>query len=222
MVGKAANIRSRLKAVLPSRWFSDSAPILDALLAAHAAGWAQIHVALDYLRQQTRVTTATDSWLDMISVDLFGKRLPRRPNENDNTYRFRISEEISRERCTRLAISKAIVDLTGKKPLIFEAANCGDTGGYGSITADSVAGVGYNIAGGWGNLNLPFQVFLTVSYPKGNGIAALPGWCASAFGFFAVSSGYGAASINVSNDDICRAVLGVLPAGVTSWIRNVD
>jgi hypothetical protein len=222
MVCNAANVQWWLKSVLPSRWFSDSTPVLDALLAGLAVGWALVHTALDYLRQQTRIATATDSWLDIISGDLFGKRLPRQLSENDNTYRLRIAKEIIRERCTRLAVSEAILDLTGKLPLLFETANCSDTGGYGSFSSGFSNRVGYNISGGWGSLSLPFQVFLTVSCPESNGISALPGWCTPAFGYCEAQSGYGTASNQVTNDDICRAILGVLPVGVTAWVRNPD
>jgi hypothetical protein len=69
---------------------------------------------------------------------------------------------------------------------------------------------------------MPFQFLLTASRPVGNGIAGLPGWCASAAGYCSGSISYASLTMvdtGISDADIYRCVLDVLPIGVTAWVR---
>src|SRR5579885_1748109 len=101
MTGDQQDIVSRIKAVLPNGWFRDSTPILDGVL--NGIGWALagIYSLAGYARLQTRLATATDGFLDLISLDYFGLGLPRRPQEMDAPFRARIQAQLFLERATR-------------------------------------------------------------------------------------------------------------------------
>ena len=78
MTGDQQDMLARLRAVLPTRWFPDSAPVLDGLLSGLASGWSWVYQQLQYVKAQTRIATATDIWLDIIADDYFGSSLARR------------------------------------------------------------------------------------------------------------------------------------------------
>ena len=93
MIGDQQDICRRLRAVLPTQWFPDSTPVLDAVLSGFASGWSWIYDILQYVKAQTRIATASDVWLDMIAMDFFGGRLVRWPNQEDDVLRSRITRE---------------------------------------------------------------------------------------------------------------------------------
>ena len=220
MLGDQPDMLARLRAVLPTYWFPDSAPVLDGLLNGLAAGWAWSYQQLQYVKAQTRIATATDIWLDVIADDFFGNRLSRRPGQSDSALRGRIQRELFRERGTRGAIASVLLDLTGRAPIIFEPARPTDTGGYGGLHAGG--GVAYGSAGGWGSLVLPYQCFITAFRPVGSGIAMVGGWgCpAGAYGRGAIQyAGLEMVQGQVADRDICEAVAGVLPVAVIAWTR---
>jgi hypothetical protein len=228
MIGDKSDFIFRLKSTLPSRWFADSSPMLDTLLACLSAAWVNLYALLGYVRNQTRIATATESWLDVIANDFFGTALARRSAESDTAFRARIIQELVRERATRVAVCNALLDLTGQQPTIFEPAMSCDSGALvaGGLGAQPAGGgIGYGVAGGWGSLKLPFQFFVTAFRPTSDGVALLPGWGASAAGYCQGSTSYAgsqAALAAMADDDIRNAVLTVLPVAVTAWIRIAD
>ena len=156
---------------------------------------------------------AADDFLDRISADFFGTALPRRINEGDAAFRARILAELQRVRGTRPAIVQALVNLTGRTPAIFEPARPADTGAWNK-------GLGYGVAGGWGNLSLPAQFFVTAFRPSAAGIPAIAGWGAggwnrgvSAYATLAMVQGA------VTDPDIYGAVATTIPAGVVAWVH---
>jgi hypothetical protein len=221
MTGDQHDMVARLRAVLPTRWFPDDAPVLDCLLSGLASGWSWAYQLLQYVRAQTRIGSATDVWLDLIAHDFFGSRLTRRSDQADNAFRRLIQRELFRERGTRGAIVSVLQDLTGRTPLVFEPARPADTGGYGSL-AGKGGGVGYSAAGGWGSLLLPFQCFVTVYRPIGSGIAMVNGWGGPAGGYGRGTLEYASLDMvqgQVTDDDIYTAVANVLPAATIGWTR---
>ena len=139
--GDGADFSSRIRSVLPTGWFPVTAPgqpsltpTLDALLAGLSSTWSSLYALLTYTTAQTRIATATDVFLDMTGLDYFGTGLRRRNSEVDAGYRLRIKQELLRPRNTRAAIVSALVNLTGRAPIIFEPARATDTGGYGTTT----------------------------------------------------------------------------------------
>lgn len=181
--GDQNDMVGRLKAVLPPTWFPNTSqgqptnsPVLDGLLNGIAWGWAQSYSLLQFAKQQTRIATASGVFLDMIAADFFGLFIKRRNAELDSPFRTRIQKELFREKGTRAGLIKALTDLTGRVPGVFEPAYPLDTGGYGHNPMTAGTGLGYNVAGGYGSLLLPFQFFLTPYRPTGGGVASVAGW----------------------------------------------
>jgi hypothetical protein len=220
MIGTATDMIARLLALLPLRWFADTTPVLTPLLAGLAEGWAWLYAMLGYVRAQTRIATATDSFLDLISVDFLGGTLPRRFGEMDAGFRARIQHELLRPRATRPALVGELTNLTGRVPVVFEPARPADTGGWGK------AG-GYGAGGGYGSLMLPFQVFVTAFRPLGTGVPIVGGWGHPPGGPAAGGWGSGAmeyASLamvqsQVTDADINQAIASTVPVAVTAWTR---
>lgn len=228
--GDQQDFVARLKAVLPAGWFpADSAitqgqaPVLDAVLAGPAYGLAWIYALTAYAKDQTRIATATDVWLDMAALDYFGVGgLPRRTNEADPAYSARIRASLLTPKNTRAAVIAAVEALTGIAPAVFEPANSGDTGGYSAGTAWE--GLAYNTAGGYGSLALPFQFFITASLPVEAGAPNVAGyytgsgWSGGGYGVGAIEyvTISGAAG-QVTEAMIYATIAGTIPAGTIAW-----
>jgi hypothetical protein len=223
MNGDRTDIVQRLKAVLPSRWFGDATPVLDTLLLALAVGWEHCFQLLQFTRTQVRLATATGTWLDLIAHDFFGEALRRVDGQSDEVFRATIKRNILRPLATRRAVTRALTDLTGRPPRIFEPRNTSDTGGYGTYAANGHiigGGLGYCAGGGWGNLSMPFQFFVTALRPHGNGVANVSGW-----GFYGGGYGLGAleyadaaiVSGHLGDSEIMNEVARIAPIGVVAW-----
>jgi hypothetical protein len=211
----------RLRTALPTRWFPDNAPILTGLLSGLAAAWSWTHDMLQYVTAQTRIATATDVWLDIIAQDYFGSRLTRRAGQSDAAFRDHVRSALFRERGTREAVVLVLRDLTGRAPDVFEPGRTTDTGGYCSLNGAG-GGMAYGVAGGWGNLDLPFQCFITAYRPTGSGIAVVAGWggASGAYGQGAIE--YGSLAMvqgQITDADIYAAVADVLPVATIGWTR---
>ena len=208
MDGDNPDIVARLKAVLPTRWFPDETPVLDAVLVGLSAAWSSLYSLLAMVRSQSRIATATDTALDGASLDFFALRLRRRLQETDTAFRARITRELVRERGTRNALAGVVADLTGTTPIIFEAARTTDTGGY------NAAPLAYNTTGAWGSLDLPFQVFVTIKRQPTEGIAAIAGYgTAGPLARANLSHATG----QVTDADIYSAVASVMPTTAIAW-----
>jgi hypothetical protein len=215
------DIFQRIKKVLPGRWFGENTPVLDSVLNALAAGWLSQFDLLDYAKLQTRVRSATGSWLDLIARDYFGRRVGRRKAENDTSLRQRILRELLSDRCTREAVHDLLLDLTGKQPIIFEPANPQDTGCYGSPSSPNSGMIGYCVSGGWGSLNSPFQTFIRAFRPTTPGVAMINGWNGPGGGFGVGCNAYISAEMNssqASDADMYQEVSRISPAGAIVWM----
>lgn len=221
MTSNQGDMLARLRAVLPTHWFPDSAPVLDGLLSGLASGWSWFYQQLQYVKAQTRIVTATDVWLDIIADDFFGNRLARRTGQSDGAFRSRIQHELFRERATRGSIIGVLEDLTGRAPIVFEPARSTDTGGYASLIGVG-GGVGYGSAGGWGSLALPFQCFITAYRPVGSGIATVCGWGGPTGCYGRGTIEYASLEMvqgQVTDEDIYAAVADVMPVAAIAWTR---
>jgi len=160
-----SNIIYRLQRWLPSGWFPTIIGTrIFATLAGFSAALSNVLAQINYTKLQTRIKTATDGFLDMISWDYFGPTLPRLTNEQDNAFRIRILQNLLRARATRGAMITALTQLTGIPPRIFEPYRVQDTGVYGGPF------IGYNVAGGYSNQGIgPYQAFIT-AYPGASGV----------------------------------------------------
>lgn len=216
MTGDKNDMMQRLKLTLP-RWFSDSTPVLDAVLSGWAACWAFLYSLYAYAKLQTRILTASDGWLDVIAGDFFGTRIVRKPNQTDASFRATIIINMFRERATRDAISKVLHELTGRTPIIIEPQRPADTGAYAAPNS------GYGTAGGYGSLLLPCQAFVTAFRPAGSGIPHVAGYGISTAGYGVASQAeYASLSMiqgQVTDADIYAAVDSVKAAGTEIWTR---
>lgn len=226
--GDQQDFANRLRGLLPGSWFgtgltvvgnqeaSAQTPVLDTLMAGMAYPLAWDYVLFNYVLLQSRIKTATGVWLDRISYDFCGTRLPRLIDENDDAYRTRIIAEILRPRQTRAGISKALVDLTGQTPKIVELWNPGDTGAYGTAGCQ-----GYGHAGMYGSLQYRNQVFITAYRPSGEGIPNIGGYGNPQSGYGTSGQGEYADLSDVigavKDRDIYASVAGIVAGGITGW-----
>ncbi len=183
MSGDQTDILGRLKAGLPTGWFQAPTPILDSVLSGFAAVLAQAYSLIQFAKLQTRIATATDGFLDLISRDYLGTTLPRNSGEMDGTFRSRIQAAILRQKATRAGMIATLVALTGRVPVIVVPSTPNDVGAYGVSTS------GYRVAGYYGSLLLPYQCFITAYRALGSGIPNVAGYGIS-------TAGYGVASQN--------------------------
>lgn len=214
--GDADDMRRRLRALLPARWWPDEAPVLDATLSGIGSAWAWIHERLGWLKAQTRLATATGAMLDIVAQDFLGQRLSRRDGEADARFRRRIRREILRPRGTRAALIATLTEVTGEAPVVFEPADPRDTGGYGN------GGAAYGQAGGYGSLRLPYQFFVVAYRPPGAGTPLVGGYDAPIGGYGGGAVGYLAGAEQageVADEEIREAVAGVIPAASVAWLH---
>lgn len=236
--GSTTDIVNRIKAVLPTGWFPttptgspSNSPILDGVLTGLASSWSWLYSLLAYVKLQTRIATATDVQLDMISLDYFGYNLRRLVNEADTPFRARIKANLLAPKGTRAAVSAAVQQLTGFKPYIFEPKRATDTGGYGTHGGANVTGLGYGVAGGYGSLNLPFQAFVVARRPNGGGIASVAGYYSlSTRGPSAGGYGHGAIEYadqsmiqgQVTDEQIYSTISAAAPVATIMWVGIVN
>lgn len=205
-------------------------PILDAVLAGLAAPWATLYSLYAYVRAQARIATASDSFLDMIAADYFGVGLQRQAGEDDAAYRARIKAALFAPRGTRAAMTAALTALTGRTPWIFEPTRPADTGGYGQSGMTAGTALGYGVAGGYGNLALPFQAFIVAYRPPGTGIPQVAGYGSGpgAYGTgataTAVSGTIEYATLAYADGAVSDAVIyatidATRPAATVAWAR---
>lgn len=152
--GDFDDIHSRLQALLPAGWFGDKSPVLDVVLSSCALSLTWCYSLYAYARLQTRIATASDSWLEIAARDFFGTRLIRDEGMPDNVLRRKISKSLFCERGTRQAIIITVKELTGLAPTIIEPLRPADTGGYGIPTT------GYGMDGRYGSRSIPYQAFV--------------------------------------------------------------
>lgn len=183
MIGDSNDILSRVKLVLPKRWFAWTAPLRDAVLGGLSDSAAWCYSLITYAQTQSRIGTATGPWLDIIAKDYLSWHLQRR-GTSDDLFRARILATILQERVTRAGMINAITALVGTPPKIFEPWNTFDTGAYGV----AASGLAYGKGGGWGSMVLPSQVFIQVVH--GN-----PPLTPNIAGYHTYLGGYGVGSI---------------------------
>ena len=171
-VGSVADMVSRIRTVIPSAWFpltapdatTSATPVLDGLLNGIGEAWSFCYALTLFVRQQTRIATATGGFLDMICADLFGAVIKRNTAEADVAFRSRIQANLLLPRATRGALQQTLLTLLGKTPLIFEPARAADTGGYGgSLVPAAGGGGGYGSpALTLGSASMPFQFLVAI------------------------------------------------------------
>lgn len=213
--GDQTDIVARLTKLIPYSWFESAFAIRDAIAAGIANAHAYIYSLLMYVKQQTRILSASDGFLDAIAQDFFGSSLIRSANQTDASFRARIIINIFRERATRHAIIKVLQDLTGRTPVVIEPQRPADCGAYGAPN------IGYGVAGAYGSVLLAYQAFVIAYRPLGTGIPYVAGYGSSPGGYSQGSRAeYADLSLvqnTVADADIYAAIDSVKPAGTIIW-----
>lgn len=221
MVGDQQDIEDRLRAALPRRWFGKAAidsPKLGAALQGPAWALSYGYDLVRYAEAQVRLATATGGWLELWANDFLGTSYPRRAGEPDGQYRTRIRQEIFRRRQTRYAIDRAVYELTGAHPRIFEGWRPLDTGAW------DIPIWGYDVAGGWGG-DSAGVVLVEVGRLPVAGLPNNPGWDTYQAGFdwpvwfWDDDTPEG---VSVTEFDVVDAINRVRAAGIRVWVRFTD
>lgn len=215
--GDQSDILARIKSVLPT-WFGGASPTLDAVLSGLAQASAFVYSLYSYAKQQTRILTATDGWLDMIAADFFGTSIVRKANQTNASFRATIIANLLRERATRRAIVLVLTALTGRAPKVIEPQRPADTGAYAAPNS------GYGVAGAYGSTLLPYQAFVVAYRPASTGIPNIAGYGNAPAAYGVPSQGGEYASIGmvqgaVQDADIYAAVSAVAPAASVIWTQ---
>lgn len=215
--GDRNDFLNRLHALLPPGWFSDDTPIFEGVLSACATALSWCYTLYRYAHKQTRISTASDGWLDVAAYDFFGTSLTRSAGMSDDPFRIQIKTNLLRERGTRQAVTNIIEMLTGNTPVVFEPSRPADTGAYGGPA------IGYGAAGGYGSHCLPYQAFVVVSRPRGQGIPQVAGYGISTAGYGSASRAqyvsWGMVKGSVTDAQIYAAIEAVKPEGTLVWVR---
>ncbi|MFB4339889.1 hypothetical protein RAC90_05280 [Pantoea sp. CS_6] len=215
--GDQNDIYTRLRGLLPPTWFRDSSPFLDGVLTACAKALSWCYSLYIYARLQTRISTATGGWLDIVAYDFFGNSLQRPAGMSDDLFRNQIKINMLRSRGTRQAITDILVELTGNVPKIFEPLRPLDTGSYGGPM------IGYGIAGGYGSVMIPYQAFVIAYRPKGTGIPYIAGYESTPSGYSVASRGqYVSQEMvtgKVTDAQVYEAVAAVKMEGSIVWVK---
>jgi hypothetical protein len=201
--GDSNDIVSRVKRLLPTRWFNATAPYRDAVLGGIADAMAWAYSLVGYAQAQSRLQTSVGFMVDLFAYDYLGIHLLRRPAELDSMFVPRIQKEIFRERVTRHGMFQALKDLTGNDPIIIEPWFEHDCGGWSSRTTNTIipcwgwstgnakdqARAGWvsgppihigqtdGLSTSWGSRTSNNQVWITVFRPTtGQGVPNAGGW----------------------------------------------
>jgi hypothetical protein len=221
MIGDSHDLVARVRKVLPRRWFQWAAPYRDAILGGLADSAAWCYSLITYARLQSRIATSSGIFLDLIGWDFFSARFTRRNGETDNSWRPRILQEILRPRQTRAAITQLLIDLTTRTPVLIEAWNTGDVGGYGIA---SMGGYGTG-PGCYGSLALNNEVFVTAFRAPNQGIPNVNGYGGYLGGYGMGSQDYADLSLitgPITDAEIYARIAQTIAAGVTAWVALED
>ena len=212
MIGDQNDMLARLRALMPKSWLPKSAPIESAKLSGPAWALSSVYAQITYAALQTRIKTATDGWLDIISADFFGTALPRLTNETDGAFQARILANLFVKGPRRTDMANVLTLITGRAPSIFEPSNTSDSGGWDEALY-------WDAAGAWGD-PLPYQSFVTAYRPIGGNVD-LGDWDQELFwdAYGAWSDGTPTA---VADAAIISAVESTKMLGTIIWLRIAD
>ena len=210
--GDQQDMHTRLRALMPKRWLPVNAPNEDAKLSGPAWALSTVYAQITYTALQTRIKTATDGWLDVISYDFFGDALPRLTNEGDGPFRARILANLFVKGPTRQCMVNVLQLLTGKAPTIFEPGNASDSGGWDAMYWD--------MTGGWGDY-LPFQAFVTVYRPD-TSLVSLGEWDAWRFAWDAYGAWSDSSPNAITDAALIAAVESTRALSTVVWMRIAD
>lgn len=216
------HIYNRLIAQLPP-WYGTDHSVLDAVLQGYVATAGFNYRQLMYDLVQMRLQTAIGDNLDLISQDYFGGALPRRDDEDDYSFRTRISANLLQERATRRGMENALYILTGYYPTIFEPWKPSDCGGYNVANAPQT--IGYGTHGSYGSSSYAYQCFIDVYVDGYYGMASRAGYNTDYMGYNAAGAPaigwYGGVSemkTIITDADIYQTINFTKVHGTVCWV----
>jgi hypothetical protein len=212
-IGDQKDFLTRIKALLPNAWFGDTTPVLDSVLSGIAFVLTSVYSLTQYARFQTRIASATDAFLDLISFDFFGLTLPRKTGESDTAFRTRIQAELFLEKGTREGMIRALELLTGRAPIIFEPSRIADTKCYNSSAY-------YNYAAQYGS-RLPYQGFIIAYRPFAQLSDSISGYNNALVAYNTKGATYTNLSIlagAVTDQDILNTINSTKPEATIVWV----
>lgn len=212
-------ILSRLRRLMPLHWLASDSPVADAVLSGFAWAAQHCHEALQAVRAQGRLATASGAMLDLFAFDYLGLRYLRRAGQGDDVFRALVAKEIVRERVTRAGIVAAVADISGTPVSAWEPWNPTDCGGLDTPY------LGFDETGRLGSLDMPYQIFVDAIQPVGVGIPNASGLDDGHGGFGQPILQFGDQSQvqgAVTNADICRVATDTRAAGITCWIAITE
>ena len=213
MIGDQADFQQRLRSLIPKSWFpSGNSPNFDATLQGSAWALSSVYAQITYAALQTRIKTATDGWLDIISGDFFGTSLPRLLNESDGPFRARIFANLFVKGPRRGDMANVLTLITGRAPLIFEPSNTSDSGGWDSRLYWDI-GTG----SGWGD-PMPYQCLITAYRPIGSAVD-LGEWDAYTFSWDSFGAWSDTPITSITDVAIIAAVESTKPIATVCWLR---
>lgn len=213
-IGDQQDMFNRLRALIPANWIPADAPITNAVLQAPSWALSSIYAQITYAGLQSRIKTATDGYLDLISSDFFGTDLPRFPNETDGPFRARIQANLFVRGPTRRAMSAVLTLITGVAPQLFEPSNPTDSGGWDS-------GFFFDSPGSrWGGA-LPYQSFVT-AYRSVGGATALAEFDSWLWAWDAYGAWSDIQPPQITDAAIIAAVESTKALGTRIWLRILD
>ena len=208
--GDQQDMLTRLRALMPKSWFPISAPNETAKLSGPAWALSTVYAQITYAALQTRIKTATDGWLDVISYDFFGTALPRLINEQDGPFRARILANLFVKGPTRADMVAVLTLITGRGPRIIESSNATDTGGWD-------AGCYWDVPGSWGD-PLPYHCAIDVYRPSQTLVDAGE-WDTWRLAWDAYGAWSDASPTAINDAALIAAVESTRPLGTVVWMR---
>jgi hypothetical protein len=216
--GDQNDIFNRLKGNLVP-WFGNDSPNVDALLQGTAQTDSTIYSLIADASLQCRIKTATGDALDLISLDFFGGKLPRHPQENDASFRNRILANLVQERATRKGMITVLTNLTGRAPLVVEGFGAYGIGAYDQTLFYDV---GY---GGAGWLQ-PYTAIIYAYRPQPEGFMGIGAYDNHGFGYdFYFNNAYVSIAeeiVFVTDQDIIDAIEATKPYGTYMYVSIFD
>lgn len=157
---------ARVLSLVPDAWVGDGAKQpgggLYLLAQALGIGLGGPTAAIAYAALQTRIATATDINLDLISNDFFGGMLPRN-GDSDSVFRTRLRTAIFQNKGTRAGMESALAAL-GLIFVLVEDGNPTDLmalGTYGGLGTVGALGAGNSASA---------NVYLRITLPLPSGV----------------------------------------------------
>ena len=216
--GDNTDFLARLTALLPPAWFAPGgSPVLAALLAGPAAIGTWAYGLIAYVSAQARLATATGGWLDLFAFDYFGRSCVRPAGQSDAAFAALLQPRLVRPTGTRAGLVAGVLSLTGTVPAIVEPWRCADCGAWGG----GGTRIGYGVAGAWGSMKLPNQLFITAYRPTAGGVPFVAGYGTTPGGYGVGGiewiTAAGAAPGSVTDAQIYAQVSALMPAGTVAW-----